>query len=49
MNSPKITVVISMYNCEQYVQGVLSMFAEQLPYAKEVLLNYQRRLDNMQY
>lgn len=29
MNSPKITVVIPMYNCEQYVDGVLSMFAEQ--------------------
>ena len=29
MNSPKITVVIPMYNCEQYVNGVLSMFAEQ--------------------
>lgn len=29
MSSPKITVVIPMYNCEQYVDGVLSMFAEQ--------------------
>ena len=29
MNSPKITVVIPMYNCEQYAEGVLSMFAEQ--------------------
>ena len=28
-NPPKVSVVIPMYNCEQFVQGVLSMFVDQ--------------------
>ena len=29
IDPPKATVVIPMYNCEQFVQGVLSMFSQQ--------------------
>ena len=28
-NSPRVSVVIPMYNCEEFVQGVLSMFSQQ--------------------
>ena len=29
IDPPKATVVIPMYNCEEFVHGVLSMFSQQ--------------------